>query len=110
MDKDTHEKSIIRLRYHLEKDIKELYYLLRKKLPGEADDFGFDLDSRPLPLSYQNDSFIGMCEQETEDGITSKVCAITEDEDGINTCVDLEQLALEDLNNLYIELCNMLNK
>ncbi len=60
MDKDTHEKSIIRLRYHLEKDIKELYYLLH--------------------------------------------------EDDINTFVDLEQLSVEDLNNLYIELCNMLNK
>lgn len=109
MDKDTHEKSIIRLRYHLEKDIKELYYLLRKKLPGEADDFGFDLDS-PLVLTYQDDSFVGMCEQETEDGITSKVCAVTQDEDEINTFVDLEQLSVEDLNNLYIELCNMLNK
>ena len=106
MDKDTHDKSLIRLRYHLEKDIRELYYALRKKGHGTADDgITFDL---PLSLTYQDDDVTGVCEQESEDGLTSKVCAVTEYE-GEETTVDLEQLSVEDLNDIYIELWVLLN-
>ena len=109
MDKKKHETVILQLRNSLETDIRELYFKTYKRLKesGEAqdDDYGFELND-PLVLEYQDDDIVGMCEQDTEDGITAKVCAVTDDGEGEETIVNLDQLSIEDLNNLYIDLCD----